>query len=158
MRACTMLRGSRHCALFLMETPYSTYRDCCCDLCAHRCLFLRDKTKKVENKMRACTMLRGSRHCAPNLMEIVLIALTATAAAITARTQSCASGEEQCFAMSSDSLCVIPKNSRTSPAQSSGSLSKGWIEPACWAMNTSRAQATTAERAAGEAHRKAGSK
>ena len=60
--------------------------------------------------------------------------------------------------MRSDSLCVIPKNSRTSPAQSSGRSSKSWIVAASWAMNTCSAQAITADRAAVGAHRKAGLK
>ena len=98
---------------------------------------------------------RGYRHYTLFIMEIVLIALTTTAAAITARTQPCASGEEQCFALRSDSLRVIPKNSRTSPAQSSSSSSKSWTVAASWAMNTCCAHATIAARAAGGAHRKA---
>jgi len=70
---------------------------------------------------------RGYRHYALIIMEIDLIVFTTTAAAITARTQPCASGEEQCFAMRSDSFRVIPKNSKMSPAQSTASLSKGSV-------------------------------
>ena len=83
---------------------------------------------------------------------------TASAAVTTARTQARASGVEQCFAMSSASLCVIPKNSRASPPQSSGRSSKSWMVAASWAMNTFRAQVKTATRAANGAQRKNGSK
>jgi len=57
---------------------------------------------------------------------------TAVAATITARTQECAIGDQQCAAMCSASVHVIaiPKTSTTSPAQSSDRFSKGGVKAA----------------------------
>jgi hypothetical protein len=86
--------------------------------------------------------------------------LTATAATTTARIQAHASGDEQCVNTSDDSLRVmsITRNSKTSPAQSSDKSKMSSFMATCWAVKAFRAQATTAARASGGAHRKEGSK
>jgi len=84
---------------------------------------------------------------------------TATAAVTTSRTQAHASGDEQCVVTCSASkrVIAIPKKSKTSPAQSSGSTPKGRVVAASWAWKAFRAQAKTAARAAGGGQRKDGS-
>jgi hypothetical protein len=54
---------------------------------------------------------------------------TTTAAATTARTQACASGNEQCLAIRSDSMLVglVSKYFKMSPPQSSGKSGNGCV-------------------------------
>jgi len=82
--------------------------------------------------------------------------LTVIAAARTSCNQACASVDEQCVATCNISAraIVVSRNSKTSPAQSSDSSSKGWVLAAIWAMKASRAHAKTVVRAAGVAQRK----
>lgn len=86
--------------------------------------------------------------------------LTAIAAFTTACSQACASGDGECVAMCKDSWrlkCVTKMNSKTSPAQSSGSSAKASQVLALWAMAALRTQAKTAAQAARGAQRKDGS-
>jgi len=92
---------------------------------------LHQRAREKEHKVKeARDSLPGSGRFTERVAKFTAFA-TSSATVTTARTHACASGDEQCATICGGSVRgIVVRNSKISPAQSSGNSAKGLIEAA----------------------------